>query len=249
MDRLHYSRKADETFTCNIYLIDSDGNTSELKQSINVDDPHVQDSIFNYPISISLDSTGVFAILFEFTSDTDVSNKNLVTYLEIDAPVFQDGCTGDVNFSVTPDLYPGFFPVGEHTVTYYAIYRDEDGDIVDQDSCSFNITVNACCETIGGNISGEQEVCSGTNSTTLTLESHQGLVLTWQDSTVGGNWNDIPTTDTVVSYTAMDLSVTTYFRAIVKDGDCDSEFSGEAVINVKSYIHSRRNHAGGKSIV
>ncbi len=100
-------------------------------------------------------------------------------------------------------------------------------------SSAASLEVEQCCNTIGGTISGSAEICTGTNSTTLTLEGgYQGTILIWQDSIDGGTWSNIADTDGDVSYTATNLSVTTYYRVIVQDGSCDSEYSSTATITV-----------------
>ncbi len=59
--------------------------------------------------------------------------------------------------------------------------------------------------------------CSGSNSGTLTLSGQFGTIVRWETSTSGGNpWSSIAHTGT--SYTYSNLTQTTYFRVIVKNG-------------------------------
>lgn len=62
---------------------------------------------------------------------------------------------------------------------------------------------------------GSVTVCSGTNSTTLTLSGYTGSVVRWESSV--DNFLTTPTTisNTANSYTASNLTQTTYYRAIV----------------------------------
>jgi gliding motility-associated-like protein len=72
-----------------------------------------------------------------------------------------------------------------------------------------------------------EEVCSGTNSGTLTLTGRNGSIIRWEYSNSGGNpWSSIAHTG--VSYTYSNLNQTTYFRAIVKNGG-DPEATSSAV--------------------
>ncbi|WP_149304988.1 cadherin domain-containing protein [Pareuzebyella sediminis] len=68
----------------------------------------------------------------------------------------------------------------------------------------------------GGNITGgEVSVCSGSNSTTLTLNGLDGSVVRWESS--DNNFIDTPTTinNTTTSLTVTNISTTTYYRAVV----------------------------------
>ena len=85
--------------------------------------------------------------------------------------------------------------------------------------------------TVGGTVSGSATVCSGTNSTLLTLSGHTGSVVRWQYSANGGvTWVNIANTNT--TYTATNLSQTRQYRAVVKSGSCLSVNSGVATVTV-----------------
>jgi hypothetical protein len=96
---------------------------------------------------------------------------------------------------------------------------------------STSVTINPT--SVGGTISGGTNVCSGTNSTILTLANHVGSVVKWQFSTDnGGSWEDIANTE--ITYTAINLTTTTQYQAIVKSGECASATSSVAIITVYS---------------
>ncbi|RIJ49966.1 HYR domain-containing protein [Maribellus luteus] len=93
------------------------------------------------------------------------------------------------------------------------------------------ITVNVDPVSVGGTVNGSATVCSGVNSTTLTLTGEVGAVQRWEYSTNGGsNWTTIPNTTT--SYTATNLTQTTMYRAVVQSGVCNEANSVEATITV-----------------
>ena len=96
-------------------------------------------------------------------------------------------------------------------------------------SAEATITVDPVSE--GGTIAGGTTVCSGTNSTLLTLSGYVGTVQNWEYSTDGGStWTDIASTSD--TYTATDLTQTTSYRAVVKSGVCNEAVSDEASITV-----------------
>lgn len=86
--------------------------------------------------------------------------------------------------------------------------------------------------TVGGSVTSNASVCSGSNSGTLTLSGHTGNVVKWQYSTNGGGaWTDIANTTTSQGYT--NLATATLYRAIVQNGSaCTQENSSSATISM-----------------
>lgn len=79
-------------------------------------------------------------------------------------------------------------------------------------------TVSVDPALVAGNISGATTVCTGTNSTTLTLSGSSGNIQ-WQSSTDGSTFTDI-TGETSTTYTATNLTSTTYYRVHITGGVC-----------------------------
>ena len=83
-------------------------------------------------------------------------------------------------------------------------------------------TVYVNQSAVGGTISGAATtVCSGTNSTLLTLNNYVGA-MRWQSSTtsVSTGFANIDNA-TINTFTSSNISVTTYYRAVVSSGTCD----------------------------
>jgi gliding motility-associated-like protein len=91
------------------------------------------------------------------------------------------------------------------------------------------ITVNA--PTIGGAVNTSGNICYGNNTGTLNLSGHTGNVIRWEYSIDGGiNWVAIANTTTSYIYT--NLTLTTQFRAVVKNGTCATANSTAAILTV-----------------
>jgi hypothetical protein len=89
--------------------------------------------------------------------------------------------------------------------------------------------------SIGGSISGGTSVCTGTNSTILTLSGYTGSITKWQSSTTSDFSSSVTDiTNTSTTYTATNLTTTTYFRAVVTNGSCSAANSSSATITVNS---------------
>jgi gliding motility-associated-like protein len=93
------------------------------------------------------------------------------------------------------------------------------------------ITVAVNPPTVAGKVLGEHTVCSGTNTTTLTLNGSAGDVLKWLYSTDDNQWNTL--SHTSKSYIAENLTATTKYKAIVQNGSaCSIDTSTAATIVV-----------------
>lgn len=85
--------------------------------------------------------------------------------------------------------------------------------------------------SVGGSISSDSTVCSGSNSGTLTLSGHSGTIQYWEYSTDGGStYTNIPNTTTTQTY--LNLITTTTYRANIVNGGCTAVNSGIATITV-----------------
>lgn len=94
-----------------------------------------------------------------------------------------------------------------------------------------NVAVTVqCTPSVAGSISGATTVCSGTNSTVLTLNGNTGTIQ-WQSSPDNNTFTDINLA-TETTYTASNLSVATYYRAVVTNGACPSATTSSVVITV-----------------
>lgn len=93
-----------------------------------------------------------------------------------------------------------------------------------------SLTVDAA--SVGGSVSSNATVCTGTNNTALTLGSNTGSIVKWQLST--DNFSSVITdiSNTTTGLTATNLTASTQYRAVIKSGACASTNSAIAVITV-----------------
>jgi hypothetical protein len=108
-------------------------------------------------------------------------------------------------------------------------YRAVVNNVIDQYSTAMSIVVNP--NSVGGTVSGGSTICTGNTSDLLTLIDYTGSIVKWQKSiTPFTSWTDI--SNTSATYTSNVLIQPTQFRAVVKSGSCNSEFSVPANILV-----------------
>lgn len=95
-----------------------------------------------------------------------------------------------------------------------------------------SIPVSVSPPTIAGTVSPDFEVCTGSNSSTLSLSGNAGQVLKWIASTDGINWTDIGNANKL-SYAATNLTTTTRYRTLVQNGvACKIDTSTAAIVTV-----------------
>ncbi|MCX6180947.1 MAG: gliding motility-associated C-terminal domain-containing protein, partial [Bacteroidetes bacterium] len=85
--------------------------------------------------------------------------------------------------------------------------------------------------SVGGTISSDAAVCSGSNAGTITVAAYTGTITGWESST-----DDFATITSIANDTAsqsyLNLNTTTKYRAIIKSGTCSSANSATATITV-----------------
>ncbi len=87
--------------------------------------------------------------------------------------------------------------------------------------------------TVAGTLNGATTVCSGGNQDSLTITGKTGDVVRWEYSTTGGSpWTTVNQTTDFLVY--QNLTQTTYYRALVKSGGCDSAYTNTAQIEVSA---------------
>jgi hypothetical protein len=93
--------------------------------------------------------------------------------------------------------------------------------------------------SVGGTTSGAASVCAGTNSTTLSLSGNTGTIQ-WQSSPNNITFSNINGA-TSSSYTATNLSATTYYRAVVTNVVCTAVNSTTVTVTIKALSTSTTN--------
>jgi gliding motility-associated-like protein len=106
--------------------------------------------------------------------------------------------------------------------------------VQEQNSCAdlkATLPVTTAPPTIAGALSGGTEVCTGINSTTLSLSGNRGSVLNWLAVTSGNTYTTI--TDSTDIYTAVNLTDSTTFLAVVQNGEsCNIDTATGATVFV-----------------
>ncbi|MEP1788120.1 DUF6443 domain-containing protein [Reichenbachiella sp.] len=120
----------------------------------------------------------------------------------------------------------GSYPTGNLTNT--TLYKVISGGVCSEAETAVH-TVNVDALTVPGTLSGGDEAF-GEKSGTLNLEGETGAVMRWEKKEAGGNWQTVSNTTTTLTYA--NVTTTTEYRAIVKNGDCSELESGIATVTI-----------------
>ncbi len=131
--------------------------------------------------------------------------------------VFVSTATGQVNLS------------GSTAGTYTITNTIAAGSGCAQVTASSTITIDPV--SVGGTVAGSSTVCSGTNSTTLSLSGYTGSIVKWQFST--NNWaTSTDVANTTSTLIASNLTATTKYHAVIKSGACSQTNSSDVTVTV-----------------
>ncbi len=87
------------------------------------------------------------------------------------------------------------------------------------------------CNSVGGTVTADATVCSGSNSGTLTLAGHNGSIVKWQSS-VDNFVTPVDIVNVTTSQTYTNIVASTKYRAVIQDGACAAVNSAAATITV-----------------
>jgi len=116
------------------------------------------------------------------------------------------------------------------TFYYYSVVSNSYGCSVT--SSTSGITTIDPNSLNGGTIAGATSICSGTNSTLLTLSGYTGTasILRWESSSLPDFSSGVVTiNNTSSTYTATNLTNSTYYRVILRDAICDFKSSSAKI--------------------
>lgn len=94
------------------------------------------------------------------------------------------------------------------------------------------VTVTVSPATVGGTVLSDASVCSGNNSTVLTLTGYTGSIIKWQSSTMQSFNSPVDIANTTNTLTVTNIMTTTYYRAVVQSGNCTVVNSSQVKLTV-----------------
>jgi hypothetical protein len=118
------------------------------------------------------------------------------------------------------------------TANYMVTVKDSNGI-----TATDNNNVVVLTPSVGGTLSANQVLCSGSVADDITLSNNVGAVVHWQSATDIGFTNPVNISNTTTVLMGVEIGAiteTTYIRAVVQNGSCGEVYSAVMVIDLKS---------------
>jgi hypothetical protein len=191
----------------------------------------------NYTVTNSQGCTSVASLNIVIDAQPTLPNApiaNAQSFLESDSATISNlqisssGSPVWYNQAVSGTQYATNFPLV--TGDYFAAQIDTSGcESVNRTTVSVTIFPTS----VGGSVSGTTTVCSGTNSTVLTLSGHTGSIIGWESSpVVDFSSGVIAISNVSTTYTVTNTTSDIYYRAVLQSGSAPEEFSTPAFVQV-----------------
>ncbi len=163
------------------------------------------------------------AVCFGYPSNiTATSAGNTIEWFTVASGGTSIGTSASgVDFTINPTT----------TADYFA------GTLISSSGCRsasrIPVAVTVSALSVGGNLSGNANICSGVNNTILTLSDYVGVITQWESS--ADNFATVSTIlNNTATLTATNLPLTTFYRAVVKNAFCASATSNKVVLSVSN---------------
>jgi gliding motility-associated-like protein len=179
-------------------------------------------------VTITVSPISVAGSIAGATSVCSGTNTTVLTLSGNTGTIQWQSSTDNITFTTIASATASTYTATNITATTY--YRAIVTSGVCSSATTASVTITVSPTSLPGSIAGATSVCSGTNSTVLTLSGNTGTIQ-WQWSTDNVTFFNIPSA-TTSTYTASNITVTTYYRAVVTSGVCSSATTTVSTITV-----------------
>jgi hypothetical protein len=182
------------------------------------------------PQTVATAVTGAGAMCYGFTAGLTLTTGYIGA---IKWQTAIDNSTWTTIASATAATYtiPATTTVGPHY--YRAVITSGACSAVPTDS----VLVNVAPRSVAGTLSGATSLCAGTNSAVLTLTGSRGTIQ-WQSASplVTSVYTNVSDATNSATYTATNLTATTYYKAIVQNEVCPALATAAVKVTIASPI-------------
>jgi hypothetical protein len=182
------------------------------------------------PQTVATAVTGAGAMCYGFTAGLTLTTGYIGT---IKWQTAIDNSTWTTITAATAATYtiPATTTVGPHY--YRAVLTSGACSAVNTES----ILVNVSARSVAGTLSGATSLCAGTNSAVLTLTGSRGTIQ-WQSASplVTSVYTNVSDATNSATYTATNLTATTYYKAIVQNEVCPALATAAIKVTIASPI-------------
>ncbi|MDC0092515.1 hypothetical protein OAI30_00005, partial [bacterium] len=192
---------------------------------------------YNYTVTNSLGCISSASLNIVIDAQPTLPNApiaNAQSFLESDSATISDL---QISSSGTPVWYNQAVAGTQYATSFPLVNGNYFAAQVDVSSCESvnrtSVSVTIFPTSVGGSVFGTTTVCSGTNSTVLTLSGQTGSIIRWESSPVVDFTSGVLAISNVGStYTVVNTTSNLYYRAVLQSGSAPEEFSTPAFIEV-----------------
>ena len=192
---------------------------------------------YNYTVTNSLGCTSSASLNIIIDAQPTLPNApiaNAQSFLESDSATISDL---QISSSGTPVWYNQAVAGSQYTTSFPLVNGNYFAAQVDVSGCESvnrtSVSVTIFPTSVGGSVSGTTTVCSGTNSTVLTLSGQTGSIIRWESSPVVDFTSGVlPISNVGSTYTVVNTTSNLYYRAVLQSGSAPEEFSTPAFVEV-----------------
>ncbi|MDC0118150.1 hypothetical protein OAI10_01920, partial [bacterium] len=192
---------------------------------------------YNYTVTNSLGCISSASLNIVIDAQPTLPNApiaNAQSFLESDSATISDL---QISSSGTPVWYNQAVAGTQYATSFPLVNGNYFAAQVDVSSCESvnrtSVSVTIFPTSVGGSVFGTTPVCSGTNSTVLTLSGQTGSIIRWESSPVVDFTSGVLAISNVGStYTVVNTTSNLYYRAVLQSGSAPEEFSTPAFIEV-----------------
>jgi gliding motility-associated-like protein len=188
-------------------------------------------AVYSTVATIAVDNLSVPGVLNSSATVCSGSNSNTITLT---------GYTGAISgWESSTDNFTTVVPIANTTnmqgytnLTSSTAYRVTVQNGVCPSVLSNIVLITVDIPTVGGTVTAPATVCFGTNSGSMTLTGNTGVIQRWEYSSDNFSFFINPIVNSTTSQNFSNLTVTTYYRAVIKNGVCNTEYSTTNIITV-----------------
>ncbi|MGG9971175.1 hypothetical protein ACQ33O_05205 [Ferruginibacter sp. SUN002] len=137
------------------------------------------------------------------------------------------------NWTTIPNA-AGLSSINYSNLTTTTSYRVVVKSGVCPEATSAPATITVTAPSVAGVVAGAATVCSGSNGGSVSVSDKTGDVVRWEMMPQGGSWSTVPNSAGLISINYSNLTATTSYRVVVKNGVCPEATSAPAVITVNA---------------
>ena len=182
---------------------------------------------------ITVNTSGYEKLQFSYCNKADAGIGRFITKVSTDNGVSKQVIINSYTPSQTGSTMTSIIlPDNANNKGEIFLYIEKVGNAGVKDSFYIDDITLTGTQIVNGIVTSSTTVCSGINSTELTLSGYAGTVQRWESSLDNFATAGITIVNATTKVIATNVTATTSYRAVTKSGTCPERYSGAATVTV-----------------